>query len=307
MQCLPASTPFQPLMTCYLTDSTTPEDVHAAKQAGVVGFKLYPAGATTNSSSGVTDLAKCNPAIEAILQAGALFELCSSCQARRPHPYVDAGCVLPQYDLLLLVHGEVTDPAIDFFDREAAFLDRVLKPLLDKHPRLRVVMEHITTKQAAQFVQAAPPNVAATITPQHLLWNRNALFKVHIWLGPAMQQPVGYNLRYLSKQLTGSVAACDLQPQRWCSVCFQRTQGSVFFRYWVPAGWPAAARLLPASAEARGAPAGCAGSSSQRQPPLLPGHRQRTTSNRRQGASLQLKVHLAPHFCPAFEHEPRGS
>ncbi|PRW45391.1 dihydroorotase [Chlorella sorokiniana] len=139
---------FTPLMTCYLTDNTQPEDAHRAKEAGVVAFKLYPAGATTNSDSGVTDIGKCLPTLRAMAEAG----------------------------LLLLVHGEVTDPEVDFFDREKVFIETKLKPLLDKVPELRVVMEHITTRDAAEFVASAPANVAASVTPQHLLLNRNALF-----------------------------------------------------------------------------------------------------------------------------------
>ncbi|EFN53128.1 hypothetical protein CHLNCDRAFT_137490 [Chlorella variabilis] len=139
---------FTPLMTCYLTDNTPPEEVLRAKEAGVVAFKLYPAGATTNSDSGVTDFRKCLPTLRAMAEAG----------------------------LLLLVHGEVTDPEVDFFDREKVFIETKLKPLLDEVPELRVVMEHITTADAAAFVAASPASVAASVTPQHMLLNRNALF-----------------------------------------------------------------------------------------------------------------------------------
>ncbi|PNW76681.1 hypothetical protein CHLRE_11g467550v5 [Chlamydomonas reinhardtii] len=145
---VPAGVDFTPLMTLYLTDRTTPEEVYAAKAAGCVAFKLYPAGATTNSDSGVTDLNKPLAALKAMAEAG----------------------------VLLLVHGEVTDPEVDMFDREAVFITQKLLPLLDKVPQLKVVMEHITTKDAADFVASAPANVAATITPQHMLMNRNALF-----------------------------------------------------------------------------------------------------------------------------------
>eukprot|EP00887_Chlorella_sp_A99_P001135 scaffold14.g1135.t1 len=145
---VPAGMAFTPLMTLYLTDNTQPEEVYRAKEAGMVAFKLYPAGATTNSDSGVTDVAKCLPALRAMAEAG----------------------------LLLLVHGEVTDPAVDFFDREKEFIQRVLRPLLDKAPELRVVMEHITTREAAEFVASEQAQVAATVTPQHLLLNRSALF-----------------------------------------------------------------------------------------------------------------------------------
>jgi len=139
---------FEPLMTLYLTDDTSPEEVERAREAGVVAFKLYPAGATTNSASGVTDFDKVTPTLKAMAKAG----------------------------LLLLVHGEVTDPGIDIFDREAEFIRQRLIPILDRVPDLRVVMEHITTRDAAEFVASAGPNVAASITPQHILLNRNALF-----------------------------------------------------------------------------------------------------------------------------------
>jgi dihydroorotase len=146
---LPAGTNFQPLMTLYLTDNTAPQEIALAKQSGIVhGVKLYPAGATTNSDSGVTDILKCYKVIE---QMQAL-------------------------DMPLLVHGEVTDAEIDVFDRERVFIDRILQPLLKQFPKLRVVFEHITTQDAAEFVAGAPDNVAATITPHHLLMNRNAMF-----------------------------------------------------------------------------------------------------------------------------------
>ncbi|GFR45153.1 hypothetical protein Agub_g6536 [Astrephomene gubernaculifera] len=148
LDALPAGSSFNPLMTLYLTDRTTPEEVYRAKEAGVVAFKLYPAGATTNSDSGVTDLEKPLAALKAMSDAG----------------------------LLLLVHGEVTETEVDMFDREAVFIQRKLLPLLERVPGLRVVMEHITTKEAAEFVASAPSNVAASITPQHMLMNRNALF-----------------------------------------------------------------------------------------------------------------------------------
>ncbi len=146
---LPTGTAFEPLMTLYLTDRTDPAEVVRAKASGFVhGIKLYPAGATTNSDSGVTALDKVMPALEKMAELG----------------------------LPLLVHGEVTDPEIDVFDREAVFIDTVLAPLLLRLPQLRVVLEHITTRQAATFVAAAPDNVAATVTAHHLLMNRNAMF-----------------------------------------------------------------------------------------------------------------------------------
>lgn len=146
---LPAGSKFEPLMTLYLTDNTQPGEIAKAKQSGAVhAVKYYPAGATTHSDSGVTDLRKCHGVFEAM-----------------------EACGMP-----LLVHGEVTDPAVDMFDRERVFLERVLTPLVERFARLRVVVEHITTREAARFVAAAPPRIAATITAHHLLLNRNALF-----------------------------------------------------------------------------------------------------------------------------------
>ncbi|WP_018872638.1 dihydroorotase [Thioalkalivibrio sp. ALJ16] len=146
---LPLGADFEPLMTLYLTESTTPEMIAAAKASGFVyGVKLYPAGATTNADSGVRDIRRCYPVFEAMQRA----------------------------DLPLLIHGEVTDPEVDIFDREAVFIERHLTPLLQDFPQLRVVLEHITTEAAVQFIQDGPETVASTITPQHLLYNRNALF-----------------------------------------------------------------------------------------------------------------------------------
>jgi len=137
---------FTPLMVLYLTDNTTAEDIKAAKETGLVfAAKLYPAGATTNSSSGVTDIANIYPALEAMQEVG----------------------------MPLLVHGEVTTDDIDIFDREKVFIDTILKPLTAKYTQLRVVLEHITTKDAVEFVTHANENVAATITAHHLLFNRN--------------------------------------------------------------------------------------------------------------------------------------
>ncbi len=145
----PAGSQFEPLMTLYLTETTTAEEVRKAKASGFVhGIKLYPAGATTNSDAGVRDVANAMVALEAMAEVG----------------------------MPLLVHGEVTDPNVDVFDREAVFIDTVFEPLLQRLPQLRVVFEHITTRQAAEYVAAAPANVAATITAHHLLMNRNALF-----------------------------------------------------------------------------------------------------------------------------------
>ena len=139
---------FQPLMTMYLTDNTPPDEIRRAKDAGVVALKLYPAGATTNSDAGVTDIRKTYKTLEAMQREGLLF----------------------------LVHGEVTDADIDVFDREAVFVDRVMTPLRAAMPELKVVFEHITTREAAQYVTDSDRFTAATITPQHLLYNRNALF-----------------------------------------------------------------------------------------------------------------------------------
>ena len=146
---LPAGMVFEPLMTLYLTERTSPQDIAEARASGFVhAVKWYPAGATTNSDAGVSDIERC----AATLQA------------------------MQDHDLPLLVHGEVTGADVDVFDREAVFIETLLKPLLQRFPKLRVVLEHITTRQAAEFIAAAPANVAATITPHHLLMNRNALF-----------------------------------------------------------------------------------------------------------------------------------
>ncbi len=140
---------FEPLMTLYLTDTTSPEEITRARASGIVqGIKLYPAGATTHSDAGVTDIARCEATLEK----------------------------MEELDMPLLVHGEVVDPAVDVFDREKIFIDRVLTPLLQRFPGLRVVFEHITTREAVEFVQTAPSRIAATITAHHLMLNRNALF-----------------------------------------------------------------------------------------------------------------------------------
>ena len=150
LDALPKGAKFEPLMTLYLTDNTSADEIKRAKASGIIhGVKLYPAGATTNSDSGVSDLAKCTNALEAMQEAG----------------------------LPLLIHAEVTDADVDVFDRESVFIERHMKPLLVRFPALKIVFEHITTKDAADFVQAAPSNVAATITAHHLLMNRNDMFK----------------------------------------------------------------------------------------------------------------------------------
>ena len=161
---LPSDATFNPLMTCYLTDNTTPDDVKAAQDAGVVAFKLYPAGATTNSDSGVTHISKVESTLRAMAELG----------------------------MVLCVHGEATDPDIDIFDREKVFIQRTLGPLLERMQGLRVVMEHITTRDAADFVRTAGTTLAATITPQHMLHNRNALFnkglRPHNWCLPVLKR-----------------------------------------------------------------------------------------------------------------------
>jgi dihydroorotase len=147
---VPAGAQFEPLMTLYLTDSTQPAEIEAAKQSGFVhAVKFYPAGATTNSENGVTDWGKVHETL----------------------------AMLERVDMPLLLHGEVTDQTIDIFDRERVFLERHLAPLQRDFPKLRIVLEHVTTKDAVDFVRNAGPNVAATITAHHLLWNRNEIFR----------------------------------------------------------------------------------------------------------------------------------
>ena len=146
---LGAESSFEPLMTLYLTDNTPPAEIERAARSGIVkAVKYYPAGATTNSDAGVTDLRKCDATLEAMAAVG----------------------------MPLLVHGEVTDPDVDIFDREAVFMERTLGPLVKRFPKLKIVVEHITTHEAAAFVERAPQNVGATITAHHLLMNRNAIF-----------------------------------------------------------------------------------------------------------------------------------
>jgi len=146
---LPPGAQFEPLMTLYLTDDTPAEEIARAKISGrVFGVKLYPAGATTHSEEGVTRISRCFHTLEKMQQLG----------------------------LPLLVHGEATDPAVDVFDREKAFIEEYLGPLVDRFPDLRIVLEHITTRDAVQYVEVTGPNIAATITAHHLLMNRNAMF-----------------------------------------------------------------------------------------------------------------------------------
>jgi dihydroorotase len=149
MAALPAGSTFEPLMTLYLTDRTDPAEVEKAAASGAIhGFKLYPAGATTNSDSGVTAIRRVDSVLARMAELGVVLQ----------------------------VHGEVTDPEVDVFEREARFIGSVLAPVIDRFPKLRVVFEHITTREAVEFVRGARSGVAATITPQHLLLNRNALF-----------------------------------------------------------------------------------------------------------------------------------
>ncbi|MEO8123024.1 MAG: dihydroorotase [Burkholderiales bacterium] len=161
---LPPGSSFEPLMTLYLTDTLVPDEIVRAKGAGIAAVKFYPAGATTNSDAGVTDLRKTYPTLDAMQRAG----------------------------LPLLVHGEVTDADIDIFDREAVFIERVMTPLRRDFPGLRIVFEHITTRDAAQYVAEAGENTAATITAHHLLFNRNALFvgglRPHFYCLPVLKR-----------------------------------------------------------------------------------------------------------------------
>ncbi|MGB2831784.1 MAG: dihydroorotase, partial [Methylotenera sp.] len=166
LEALPTGMNFEPLMTLYLTDNTSAEDIAKAKASGLIhGVKLYPAGATTNSDSGVTSLLKCASALEATERLG----------------------------VPLLVHAEVTDSDVDVFDRERVFIERNMIPLLKSFPALKIVFEHITTKDAADFVMTSPNNVAATITAHHLLMNRNDMFRGGI-------QPHHYCLPILKRE-----------------------------------------------------------------------------------------------------------
>jgi hypothetical protein len=194
---------FEPLMTLYLTDNTPPDEIACAQAAGVVALKLYPAGATTNSDAGVTDVRKTYKVLEAMQRAG----------------------------LPLLVHGEVTDPEIDLFDREAVFIERVLSPLRRDLPELKIVFEHITTREAAQYVQQADANLAATITAHHLLYNRNAIFQGGI-------RPHYYCLPVLKRE----------HRQAWC----RRPPAAAPSSSWAPTAprTPRSSRSTPAAAPA---------------------------------------------------------
>ncbi|MFO1378507.1 MAG: dihydroorotase [Steroidobacteraceae bacterium] len=162
---LPAYSRFEPLMTLYLTDNTSPAEIDAARASGaVVGVKYYPAGATTNSDSGVTAIERCFPVLER----------------------------MEAVDLPLSLHGEVTDPAVDIFDRERVFIDTTLALLTRRFPRLRIVLEHVTTREGVQFVRGAGARIAATLTPQHLLLNRNAMLaggvRPHLYCLPVLKR-----------------------------------------------------------------------------------------------------------------------
>lgn len=160
----PATSGFTPLMTLYLTDQTTPAEIKAAKKAGLVAAKLYPAGATTHSDAGVTQIEKIYPALEAMAESG----------------------------LLLLIHGEVTDADVDIFDREQRFLETTLAPLIQRLPELKIVLEHITTAESVDFIKAHPQHLGATLTPQHLLYNRNHMLvggiRPHLFCLPILKR-----------------------------------------------------------------------------------------------------------------------
>ena len=162
---LPQGARFEPLMTLYLTDNTSPQEIIKAKASGIIhGVKFYPSGATTHSDAGVTDITACYAAL----------------------------ATMEEQDLPLLVHGEVTDTLVDVFDREQVFIARYLAPIVDRFPKLRVVFEHITTRQAADFVKSASSNVAATVTAHHLLYSRNAMFlgglRPHLYCLPVLKR-----------------------------------------------------------------------------------------------------------------------
>ena len=181
MSALPADTRFTPLMVLYLTDNTTPKQIQTAFDGGlVVAAKLYPAGATTNSDSGVTNLSNTYPVLEQMQKEG----------------------------VPLLIHGEVTDNKIDIFDREKVFLDSVLGPLVEKFPSLKVVLEHITTKEAVDFVGQGSNNIAATITPHHLLSNRNHMLvggiKPHFYCLPVLKRRAPHQEALIEAATSGS-------------------------------------------------------------------------------------------------------
>ena len=176
---VPKGMNFEPLMTLYLTDNLPPDEIRRAKEAGVVALKLYPAGATTNSDAGVTDMRKTYTTLEAMQREG----------------------------LVLLVHGEVTSPEIDLFDREAVFIDQQLIPLRRDFPELKIVFEHITTREAAQYVHACDRFTGATITAHHLLYNRNAIFlggiRPHYYCLPVLKRE-GHRVALVEAATCGS-------------------------------------------------------------------------------------------------------
>ncbi|MBV1902074.1 MAG: dihydroorotase [Marinosulfonomonas sp.] len=210
MAALPKSANFTPLMTLYLTEDTDPEDVAAAHDAGLIwAVKLYPAGATTNSASGVTDFDKVRPVLERMAEIG----------------------------LTLCVHGEVTDPDVDIFDREAVFIDRVLDPLRRATPDLRVVMEHVTTKDGVDYIASADKNLAGTITTHHLVINRNHILaggiRPHYYCLPVAKREV-HRLALLEAATSGNPqfflgtdSAPHIDPAKesgcGCAGCFTAT------------------------------------------------------------------------------------
>jgi dihydroorotase len=180
LSALPQDVRFEPLMTLYLTNNTPPAEIVEAKTSGIVhGVKYYPAGATTNSAAGVTDIAECYGTLEAMEEMG----------------------------VPLLVHGEVTDPAVDVFDKEKVFIDRVLIPVSQRFPRLKIVFEHVTTREAVEFITGAPSHIAATITAHHLLLNRNALFeggiRPHHYCLPILKREI-HRQRLIEAAVSGS-------------------------------------------------------------------------------------------------------
>lgn len=191
INCLQEGEEFEPLMTLYLTDNTSPEEIIRAKKSGIIhGVKLYPAGATTNSDAGVTSLDNCMRTLEEMQKQG----------------------------IPLLMHGEVTDPRIDIFDREAVFIDKVLIPLRKKLPDLKIVFEHITTKSAAEYVSSAEGYIGATVTPHHLLFNRNSLFtggiRPHYYCLPILKREENRQalLKAVSEKNTRFFAGTDSAP-----------------------------------------------------------------------------------------------
>lgn len=180
LSALPQDVRFEPLMTLYLTNNTPPAEIVEAKTSGIVhGVKYYPAGATTNSAAGVTDITECYGTLEAMEEIG----------------------------VPLLVHGEVTDPAVDVFDKEKVFIDRVLIPVSQRFPRLKIVFEHVTTREAVEFITGAPSHIAATITAHHLLLNRNALFeggiRPHHYCLPILKREI-HRQRLIEAAVSGS-------------------------------------------------------------------------------------------------------